>query len=209
MGNISSETVTNTNNIEEYDKIMDNIELAFKSNKKQIIIDIVNSLKSNSLKSSDEIRILIEEKTELKNQINDFETEQQTLSLNNEALKNLVETHQTRSKNIQKQHQGIKNKYNNTKQLTEQLQIDINAKNEFIQQLKQQNEKLGSSNQELMIINSDLRHELEIYDQTILQESPEYNTKNKKNKKNIKHQQTEISDRKSFDEQDTEDEEND
>ena len=198
-------------NIAEYDKIMDKIELAFKTNKKQIIIEIINSLKANSLKSNDEIKTLIEEKTKLKTQINDFEKEQQTLSLNNEALKNLVETHQTRLKNIQKQHQTMKNKYNNTKQLSEQLQIDINAKNEFIHQLKQQNEKLESSSQELMIINSDLRHELEIYDQTILnnKKSPSQKKLSKNDSRKAIQRHVQISDRKSFDEDEEEESDDD
>ena len=203
----SDEHKINIPNAEEYDKIINNVELAFKTNKKQLIIDIINSLKANSLKSNDEIKTLIEEKSKLKTEMNDFEKEQQTLLLNNEALKNLVETHQTRLKNTQKQYQSMKNKYNDTKQLSEQLQIDINAKNEFIEQLKEQNEELESSNRELMILNSDLRHELEIYDQAILsKKSPSQSKKLPKydSRKTVDHH-TQISDRKSFDEDEDED----
>ena len=44
----------------------------------------------------------------------------------------------------------------------------MNAKREFIRSLKEQHEKLECSNQDLLVINSDLRHELEIYDRTLL-----------------------------------------
>eukprot|EP00484_Ammonia_sp_Unknown_P025410 CAMPEP_0197024978 /NCGR_PEP_ID=MMETSP1384-20130603/5433_1 /TAXON_ID=29189 /ORGANISM="Ammonia sp." /LENGTH=803 /DNA_ID=CAMNT_0042453451 /DNA_START=25 /DNA_END=2436 /DNA_ORIENTATION=+ len=165
---------------EEYEKLMNNVELAFKTNNKQMMLDIVNSFKLNAVKTNDEIIQLRQQQAKLNSDKNELQKEQQSLTLNNEALKNLVETHQERLKNVQKQHENLKNAYSEMKQLNEQSQIDINAKQEFIEQLKQQNQKLESSNQELLIMNSDLRHELEMYDQTILKGSNAAQAKQRK-----------------------------
>merc|ERR1719361_3197454 len=80
----------------------------------------------------------------------------------------MVESQQLKWKNLQKKYQEMKAQHDSIKQLNEELQIDLNAKREFIGSLKAQHEKLECSNQDLLVINSDLRHELEIYDLTIL-----------------------------------------
>merc|ERR1712228_615402 len=102
-------------------------------------------------------------------------------------------------KNIQKQHQIIKNKYNDIKHLNEQYIMTMDAKNEFIQQLKEQNENLENLNEETMKINHDLRHELE-------QRMDEKKSKLKRIESNNKVQKTEIVfDRHSFDDEDDDD----
>ena len=153
---------------DDHTKMMRDIDRAFRKNQKSVIVDIVNALKVQLIKSNDELMRSQNERSDLQQRVKDSQSEHESTKLNNEAMKNMVETQQIRVKNLQRKYQDIKTANDRTKQLNEEMQIELNAKREFIRSLKAQHQKLESSNQDLLVINSDLRHELEIYDLTIL-----------------------------------------
>merc|ERR1719295_1374279 len=84
--------------------------------------------------------------------------------MNNKALQSMVAKREKDVQRLKKEKESAQSEYGSSKELAEQLQIELKADRVFIEELKASNEKLEASNQELLILNADLQHELQMYD---------------------------------------------
>eukprot|EP01083_Nonionella_stella_P040503 109904_1 len=106
--------------------------------------DVVQSVSASTYTNDHDV-----EMKRLKRELHDYETQQK-------SFKALIAMHQNELKNLRKHNDEMDTIYLHTKQLNEQQQIEIDTKNEFMARLKDQNEKLQSSNGELLRINNEL-----------------------------------------------------